>query len=154
MGVVNIKNPSNNVLDEIRNWLENKGYTCGHTYVVGSVYVNVSQKISDEDLIKFKNDFKCKLSLIGASYNGSDEISKFEYYCDHLMLKRFRGYLDQWLKDNNFPVRFTTTSRDIRMICFNKLSKEQISDFEEEFEVKYGGYSLSCNSSDVSYEFS
>lgn len=134
-------------------WLENRGYTCGHTFVVGGVYVNVSQKISEGDLDDFEKHFNSRLSLLGASYDNSNQISEFEYYCDHDMLKKFRSHLNRWLKDNGFPVRFSTVSGDIRIICSDKLSDGQISDFESEFESRCRGYEISCNSKEITYEF-
>lgn len=154
MGVVNIKNPSNEVVNEIRNWLINKGYEPGHIFVVNYVYVNVSSKISKEDLIEFKNLFKSDLTLSGVSYNQYGRLTEVEYHCFHPALEKYEVMLVDWLCDNDFPSAFFTLNRGISLTCSEKLSKEQISSFEREFEVTCRKFELSCNSDNICYTFS
>lgn len=106
MGVVNIKNPSKIVLNEIQKWLKNRGYQYSLCGVTDSVYVHVSSKISQDDLDEFKKEMGHDLYLKCASYGANGKISDFEYGCNHKLLKEFRGCIENWLVNQGGYVYF------------------------------------------------
>ena len=122
MGVGNIKNPANYVISEMSNWLSNHGYGYGHVFVVDSVNIIISSKISPEDLEEFKKDFGCEIHLKGVSFDGNGVKNEFKYWCNHEELSDFKSYIHDWLMDMNFPVRFTTVTGGISLHTYEKLS--------------------------------
>ena len=153
MGVVNIKNPSKIVLNEIQKWLKNRGYQYSLCGVTDSVYVHVSSKISQDDLDEFKKEMGHDLYLKCASYGANGNISDFEYGCNHKLLKEFRGCIENWLVNQGGYVYFILFFNSISLKMNKELSSNQIEDFEKEFEVKLREYSVSCNSNEISYKF-
>lgn len=151
--VVNIKNPSKIVLNEIQEWLSSKGYRCGYCFVVNLVYLNVSSKISPKDVAEFKKEFGEDIHLKGASYGANGSTSHFKYWCDHHLLDEFGNSIRNWLANQNLRGYFTVLSDGISLEVYDELYDNQIKDFEEEFEVKFKKYSISCNSDRIDYEF-
>lgn len=153
MGVGNIKNPANYIISEIRNWLLNHGYGHGHVFVVDSVNIIISSKISSDDLEEFKKDFGCEIHLNGVSFDGNGVKNKFKYGCNHKELSAFRSYLHDWLNDRNFPIRFSMVTNGILLHVTKELSYSQINEFEDEFDVKLKEYLMKCSSDLIKYEF-
>lgn len=149
-----MKNPGNIAVSEIRNWLENKGYICRNIFVVDVVCIYISSKLSQNDCDEFKNEFDAEMRLKGASFDAFGQNNEFKYYCDHRLLAAFRAYLHDWLNQNNFPVNYSMVTRDISIEVHEELSQSQIQEFEDEFEVKFLNYSLTCNSDKIKYKFS
>ena len=154
MEVIDIKNPVDAVTSEIRSWLQSHGYAYGHIFVVNSVYINILSKMSSDDLDDFKKEFDCDINLEEVSFDGKGQFEKFEYRCDPKELSDFKSYFKVWLKDNDFPVNFSCISDHISLKCYEKLSDDEIKEFEDEFEVSLKNYLISCNSGEVNYEFS
>lgn len=127
---------------------------CRHIFVVGSVNVYLSSKMSSEDCEDFKNDFGYEIHLEGASFDENGLKSEFKYYAHHKKLDEFSDQIKEWLTKHSFPTKFFMIKRDLSLYTYDKLSDEQIHDFEKDFNVKCKGYSISCNSEEVKYEFS
>ncbi len=53
-----------------------------------------------------------------------------------------------------FRPDFFTLMDEISLHTYDKLTDDEIRNFEDEFEVKCRGYSISCYSKDVEYKFS
>lgn len=106
----------------------------------------------DAILNKYENEFGSSVNLKNVKY-GSDGSRKYVYGLGHPLLRQFRNYIKDWLKQNDFPIVYTTLTYKIRLTCFEELSDSQIHDFEEEFEAKCSGYSVSCGSDNIEYEF-
>lgn len=148
-----MENPRDIVISEIGCWLESHGYYAGHIFVVTGVYMYISPKMSQEDQEEFKKEFGVEISLNGTSLNRHGEYCEFEYYCDHRLLAQYRSNVHDWLKNHNFPFDFISFSSNLSLFCTGELSQSQICDFEEEFEVKFSGCSLNCNSNRMEYKF-
>ena len=149
-----MKNPSKCIVREIQNWFEKNGYHPRHVFTVNTISISISKKLSDNDLKKFYNEFKTDLILEGASYEESGRLREVNYKCDCPALKNFRNHLCDWLEDHEFPFSFFIIGNEISLYCFDKLSDEQISDFMNAFEIKNMKYKVSCNSNEITYEFS
>ena len=151
--VINIKNPASAVKSEIRSWLQSHDYVHDNIFVGNSVYMNVLSKMSSDDLDDFKKEFDCHINLEEVSFDGKGQFEKFKYRCEPKVLSTFKSYLNVWLKDNDWSVNFFFISDYISLYCFEKLSDDQIREFEDEFEVSLKKYLMSCNSCEVKYEF-
>lgn len=123
-------------------------------FVVDSVNIYLSTKISFEDIEDFKKEFGYEISLEGASFDENGLEREFKYGANHKMLEQFSSQIKEWLDNHSFPIRFFMIKRELSLYAYDKFSYEQIHDFEEEFEVRCSGYSMSCNSNDIEYEFS
>ena len=152
--VIKIKNTVNTVVNEIRNWLENRGYMHRHIFVVNLVSIYLSTKISFEDIEDFKKEFGYEMRLEGASFDENGFEREFKYRAYHKMLEEFSSQIKEWLDNHSFPIRFYMIKEELSLHAYDKLSDEQIHDFEEEFEVRCNRYSISCNSNGIVYEFS
>lgn len=148
-----MKNPAEEVISEISNWLETRGYYCRHIFVVDRVFMYLSNKIYSKHLEEFKCDFGQEIRLKGVSFDENGQKSDFEYTCGSDRLDDFISYLRQWLKRHSFPAGFFMVMSDLSLNMDEKLSDSQIHDFEKEFEVKCKQYSMSCNSNVVKYRF-
>lgn len=149
-----MKNPKSYVVSEIGDWLINHGYRCRHIFVVDFVHMFISSKISKDDLNEFEREFGHEIHLNGASFDENGQKREFEYFCDHELLVEFRAYVRDWLRNHNFPFDYTIVMDDISIYCSERLSETQIHEFEDEFEVRCRGYSLTCNSNEIIYKFS
>ena len=149
-----MKNPYNEINDEIRNWLESRGYAVYYSYGVGKISVVINNQISAIDLKEFKNDFNSDLTLNGVVFNEFGEKSEFHYNYDSSCLNDFKLYVHNWLKRHNFPVDYIFCSDEIRAYFYEKLSDSQINDFEKEFEVKCRKFKISCGVNEFEYIFS
>ena len=116
-------------------------------------FVNVSQKISEKDLSDFERFFGSDLTLKKVFFDKFNKTSTYEYVCYHPMLMEFKDSISKWLKENKFPVKFTSITNNIALYCHEKLSEKQISDFKNEFEVEYRGCKLNCGDNGADYEF-
>ena len=139
---------------EIRNWLKDHGYCPKHIFVVDEVFVNVSPKLSDEDILKFNNEFNTELKLSSGSFSENGELNQVEYVCCHEKIEKFRKSIRIWLKDHDFPVMYFMVCGEISLHCSKRLSHVQITDFSDRFNVKCRRFNISCNSDDVTYVFS
>ena len=117
-----MKNPYNEINDEIRNWLESRGYAVYYSYGVGKISVVINNQISAIDLKEFKNDFNCDLTLNGVVFNEFGEKSEFHYNYDSSCLNDFKLYVHNWLKRHNFPVDYIFCSDEIRAYLTVKLT--------------------------------
>lgn len=153
MEVIDIKNPASTIKSEILSWLQSHGYGNFYIFVGNSVQMTVLSEISSDDIDEFKNEFGCEINLEGVSFDGNGQREKFKYRCDPKELSTFKSYLNVWLKDNDWSVNFFFISDHISVYCFEKLSDDQIMEFEGEFEVSLKKYLMSCNSCEVKYEF-
>ena len=102
---------------------------------------------------EYSNKFGAKIYLKQASYNSDGDIEEFSYDGDHKLLKDFRKSVKNWLENKNFPVIYTSITRSISLKTHDELSANQIQEFENEFDVKFKGYSQSCNSNELAYKF-
>lgn len=116
--------------------------------------IDVSARISDEDIDDFREQFGEEIRLKGASYECHGDIEEFKYSCDHKLLKEFRNSVQDWLKNRGLPLSFTIINSNISLHTHEELSSSQIHSFENEFGIKYRGYSISCGSKNMKYEFS
>lgn len=148
-----MENPVDEVVDEIRNWLENRGYGCRHIFVVDRVFVNVSSKISAEDLKDFKNDFGHDLDLEGVSFDQYGQKSKFEYRTNHDKISKFKSHLNNWLDEHSFPWSYTILTSQLSLHVREELTDSQIHEFEEEFGLICREYSMECSSQRIEYTF-
>ena len=95
-----------------------------------------------------------KWSLNEASYTNDGKISEFEYHCDSSLLEECRNKLRVFLRANDYPYSFFTMGGShISLYLHEKLSDAQINKFEEEFNLNLKGFSISCNSNRIEYEF-
>ena len=139
---------------EIKNWLRNHGYFPRHVFVVDKLFVNVSTKLSDEDILKFNRKFDVELKLNGGSFNEDGTLDQVEYVGYPERIEEFRRDVKIWLDENEFPVSYFILSSRISLHCSERLSSDQISDFSDMFNVKCKSFDVSCNSNDVTYRFS
>lgn len=142
------------MVNEIRNWLENRGYKCRYIHVVNHVLIYTSSKISLQDVNDFNNDFGYQISLEGASFGEIGWGSEFEYHTSHKKLEEFSDRIKEWISNHSFPIRFFMITDDLLIYTYDKLSDEQIRDFETDLNLKCRRYSISCNSKEVKYVFS
>lgn len=148
-----MKCPIDSVLSEINSWFESHGYQTGHVFVVNDVTACISSRISEEDQEDFKKKFGESIYLNGASMNRFGEYMEFEYSCDHQVLAQYRNYVYDWVRNHNFPLDYIMFTGDITLYCNEELSKSQILDFEEEFEVNLHESLLKCYSNQIEYIF-
>ena len=154
LGVDRILNQINNVISEVSQWFENQGFVPYHFFVVDVIYANFHSKLSDEVCENFKKEFGGEISLNEASYTNDGKISEFEYHCDSSLLEECRNKLRVFLMANDYPYSFFTMGGiHISLYLHEKLSDAQINKFEEEFNLNLKGFSISCNSNSIKYEF-
>ncbi|MBQ7929340.1 MAG: hypothetical protein IJ287_11450 [Methanobrevibacter sp.] len=146
-----MKNPYVKIENEIRRWLESKGYDVSYSFGVIGISIILFQKISDVNLKEFNDEFNCNLTLNEVTVNQFGK--KFLYCCFPPRLKEFRSYVNQWLNYHKFPVNIGFYSENISLKCYDELSGHQIKDFENEFEVRCSGYSISCGRNEYKYVF-
>lgn len=122
-------------------------------FVVNNVYVDVSNRISEEHIEEFEKDFGYQMTLEEVSFDEDGKKSEFKYRCGHERLDDFKSYINDWLRQHSFPRGYVTVMRDLSLNVDEELSDSQIQDFEEEFEVKCRGYSKSCGYGSIKYSF-
>lgn len=147
-----IKNPAKDIISEIENWLEKHYYELKYIFVIDSVYIRIYPKMSQEDLDKFKKDIECDISLEGVSYNSNGD-KEFKYDCNSIKLNEYGLYVRNWLKKYDFGNFVFIYSTGFKFKTPLKLSDYEINLIENEFKVRCKGYSISCNSNDIDYEF-
>ena len=102
---------------------------------------------------EYSNKFGGEIYLSGASYNGDGDIEEFSYKGDHKLLKDFRKSIKDWLENKKISVFYTSITNSISLETYDELSSKQIQEFEKEFDVKFKGYSQTCNSNELAYKF-
>ena len=107
----------------------------------------------DECLKEFKKDFGCDLHLKGASFNKYGHSDYFSYKCYPSELHEFGVYLSSWLKNHYYSGYGMVFLDRIQINIDEELSTDQIHDFEDEFGVRYSGYSMACDLNKIEYEF-
>ena len=130
-----------------------KAYVIHHIFIVDEVFINLSKKISDNDLIEFEKEFGFDLTIQGISFNEFGEKSEFEYSGFPSILSKFKSYVNEWLKSHEYPFDYTILSNNISLKCYENLSAKQIQEFEKEFEDKLVKYEISCSGNDINYIF-
>ena len=139
---------------EIKNWLEIHNYTFEHLSIINSVFIHVSSKISKKDINEFNEKFNTQLKIISVEYDEFENITQIEYECNPDQLNTFKIYLNNWLTKHRFPSNHTLLMEKIYIECFERLSDNQIKEFEEEFNVKFRKYEIKCNRNYIEYTFS
>ena len=148
-----MKNPSNKIENDIVNWLKSKLYELDYSYAVSRIHIKLNQKISDDDLEEFEKLFGDDLVLKEVYCNqfGNEYGYKY-YYCPYELVK-FESYLRNWVINHDFPYSFVIVCDDISLSCYERLSDNQIKEFEEEFEVNLLKYEILCGFKKVKYKF-
>ena len=108
--------------------------------------------MTDEDMFQFNNDFKCDINLISAKY-GSNGIKEYSYKFYHQKIVEYRDSISLWLKSHNISHGLLILYSNISIKDCEDLSIGLIHEFERNFDVTYGGYEISCNSRNKTYNF-
>ena len=119
------------------NWLESKGYENKKIHVSDFVNIHLCENFSSEDIDEYKKEISSEISLDSLNLDKNDHIIEFIYECDHPLLKEYRTHFNEWMEEHEIKIdnKFNM-SNNYTLFTPQKLSKNQIHDFEEEFEVK------------------
>lgn len=135
---------------EFEQWLSSHDYILVYMFFSDSIFIFTRNKISDEDILDFKDKFHYDLTLNEVSYSESGK--KFEYCTSHLNFELFKKDVIGWLDDNiNYWLAFV--SEKIKIICDDKLECDDVQKIEMKFGLKLTNYKVKCKGK-FHYEFS
>lgn len=113
-------------------------------YLVDSIYLEISNKISEKDKEEFEKHFNNEIILKGAVYEKNGNVNYYEYKCNHDLLKKLRKEIKNFLDEENINIYSITISSSLSLYCNEKLKDEDIEKITKRFNLRLIEYSLEC----------
>ena len=144
-----MKNPGREIESEMKNWFEDRGYFSVVT-VLNGVAIGLLEEMSEEDIIRFSEDFEGDLEYKGIlegaggykrgakKRNVVSEGPEIHHYSfSHPLVEKYKCCLEEWFDNQGFDCDYWLFSGYISIYSHDTLADDQIASFEKEFEVKY-----------------